>query len=89
LYENVEESRLAMGRAVDQVAVMAAVSHREQEVVSHCIIGAITLVFHLAAINVRLRSQLRYDTRCYFNARCSKADMSQLNLPHGTDNKKL
>jgi len=26
-----------------------------------------------------------YDTRCYFNVR-SKADMSQLNLPHGTDN---
>ena len=28
---------------------------------------------------------IRYDTRCYFNAR-SKADMSQLNLPHGTNN---
>ena len=28
---------------------------------------------------------IRYDTRCYFNV-CSKADMSQLNLPHGTDN---
>ena len=28
---------------------------------------------------------LRYDTRCYFNMR-SKADISQLNLPHGTDN---
>jgi len=28
---------------------------------------------------------VRYDTRCYFNLR-SKADMSQLNLPHGTDN---
>ena len=28
---------------------------------------------------------IRYDTRCYFNAR-SKADTSQLNLPHGTDN---
>ena len=31
---------------------------------------------------------VRYDTirtRCYFNVR-SKADMSQLNLPHGTDN---
>jgi len=25
------------------------------------------------------------DTRCYFNVR-SKANMSQLNLPHGTDN---
>ena len=28
---------------------------------------------------------IRYDTRCYFNVR-SKADMSQLNLRHGTDN---
>ena len=28
---------------------------------------------------------VRYDTRCYFNVR-SKANMSQLNLPHGTDN---
>ena len=27
----------------------------------------------------------KYDTRCYFNVR-SKADISQLNLPHGTDN---
>ena len=28
---------------------------------------------------------IRHDTRCYFNVR-SKADMSQLNLPHGDDN---
>jgi len=28
---------------------------------------------------------IRYDTRCYINVR-SKANMSQLNLPHGTDN---
>ena len=28
---------------------------------------------------------MRYDTRCYFNVR-SKADISQLNLPHGNDN---
>jgi len=28
---------------------------------------------------------MRYDTRCYFNVR-SKADTSQLNLPHRTDN---
>jgi len=26
-----------------------------------------------------------YDTRCYINVR-SKANMSQLNLPHGADN---
>ena len=31
------------------------------------------------------RHAIRYDTRCYFNVR-SKANMSQLNLPHGTDN---
>jgi len=32
--------------------------------------------------NIRL---IRYDTRCYINVR-SKANMSQLNLPHATDN---
>jgi len=31
------------------------------------------------------RVRMRYDARCYFNVR-SKADMSQLNLPHGTNN---
>jgi len=31
------------------------------------------------------RGCVRYDTRCYFNLR-SKADMSQFNLPHGTNN---
>ena len=30
-------------------------------------------------------SDLRYDTRCYFNV-SSKADVSRLNLPHGNDN---
>jgi len=30
-------------------------------------------------------SVIRYDTRCYFNVQ-SEADMSQLTLPHGTDN---
>jgi len=33
----------------------------------------------------QISKQIRYDTRCYFNVR-SKADMSQLNLPHGTNN---
>ena len=33
----------------------------------------------------RVNDTIRYDTRCYFNVR-SKADISQLNLPHGTDN---
>ena len=31
------------------------------------------------------RVTIGYDTRCCFNVR-SKANMSQLNLPHGTDN---
>jgi len=31
---------------------------------------------------------IRYDTRCYFNVQ-SKADVSQLNLPHGADNCKV
>jgi len=35
-----------------------------------------------------LYDMIRYDTRCYFNVR-SKADMSQLNLPHGNNNKKV
>ena len=35
-----------------------------------------------------LDDTIRYDTRCYFNMR-SKANMSQLNLPHGTDNYKV
>jgi len=34
---------------------------------------------------LELEGYSRYDTRCYFNVR-SKADMSQLNLPHGNDN---
>jgi len=31
---------------------------------------------------------IRYDTRCYFNVR-SKADTTQLNLPHETNNEKV
>jgi len=38
-----------------------------------------------SAVNTQDRRTIRYDTRCYFNVR-SKADISQLNLPHGTDN---
>ena len=37
--------------------------------------------------HIHLTIMIRYDTRCYFNVR-SKADISQLNLPHGTGNKK-
>jgi len=38
-----------------------------------------------ASSNMLRYDTIRYDTRCYFNVR-SKADMSQLNLPHGNDN---
>ena len=34
----------------------------------------------------RRANEVRYDTRCYFNVN-SKADISQLNLPHGTTTK--
>jgi len=33
---------------------------------------------------LRVYDTIRYDTKRYFNMR-SKADMSQLNLPHGTN----
>jgi len=36
-------------------------------------------------ISQQYRPTIRYDTKYYFNVR-SKAHMSQLNLPHGTDN---
>jgi len=40
---------------------------------------------YLCIFALSVPPRLRYDTRCYFNVR-SKADMSQLNLPHGNDN---
>jgi len=40
-------------------------------------------ISHAAIVDdVTSTFDLRYDTRCYFSVR-SKADMSQLNLPHG------
>ena len=42
--------------------------------------------FYIADLeNFATAITIRYDTRCYFNVR-SKADISQLNLPHETDN---
>jgi len=42
--------------------------------------------FHLTILNMqKFYDTIRYDTRCHFKVR-SKADISQLNLPHGTDN---
>jgi len=34
------------------------------------------------SIAVFFLSTIRYDTRCYFNVRSTKADVSRLNLPH-------
>ena len=38
--------------------------------------------------HLRFSNSIRYDTRYYFYV-SSDADMSQLNLPHGTDNQKV
>jgi len=43
--------------------------------------------FLTARCRSKFAGMIRYYTRCYFNVR-SKADISQLNLPHGNDNKK-
>jgi len=52
-----------------------------------CLSQALLILFTAAAFLLLLdyTFTIRYDTRCYFNVR-SKADTSQLNLPHGTDN---
>jgi len=60
--------------------VLIASCHRQQHV------GNNTPMRVIAASVAEYQSHtIRYDTRCYFNVR-SKADISQLNLPHGTDN---
>jgi len=46
---------------------------------------AASVVSKIHSRRFREYDTIRYDTRCYFNVR-SKANMSQLNLPHGTDN---
>ena len=43
-------------------------------------------VSEIAELLVKITT--RYDARCYFNVR-SKADMSQLKLPHRTNNQKV
>jgi len=43
--------------------------------------GSLDMILHAK----RHIDTIRYDTRCYINVR-SKANMSQLNLPHGADN---
>jgi len=44
-----------------------------------------TQLFYVLLVVQFVGRVIRYDTRCYFNV-CSKADISQLNLPHGNDN---
>ena len=46
---------------------------------------ACSQLIHCRQLVTANHDTIRYDTRCYFNVR-SKADVSQLNLPHGTDN---
>jgi len=60
-------------------------------------VASVQFLINDAAVNVNLQTtvacntslhfaaKVRYDMRCYFNIR-SKADMSQLNLPHGNNN---
>jgi len=43
---------------------------------------------NFTSLTRRLLYTIQYNTRCHFDVR-SKADMSQLNLPHGTDNYKV
>ena len=38
-------------------------------------------ILYLIGAGILLAERARYNTRCYFNVR-SKADVSQLNLPH-------
>ena len=81
---------------MDAVALMLAVYQSEY---SRCVPAILSsadcrLVFALRPkttayravyASVSTAASVRYDTRCRFNVR-SNADMSQLNLPHGTDN---
>jgi len=60
------------------VLAIALRAFRTAEVVLHAVLAAHRILAHRHMI---------YDTRCYFNVR-SNADISQLNLPHGTDNLK-
>ena len=48
-------------------------------------LGPLLFVIVMEAVSGEFGVALRYDTRCYFNVRL-KADISQLNLPHGTYN---
>ena len=49
------------------------------------VVAVVFTLDHIVTTQRTIGWTIRYDTRCYFNVR-SKANMSQLNLPHGTDN---
>ena len=66
----------ASASVVVQLALFVDARHREHPEL------AVVQQLHPADIPA---TAVRYDTRCYLNVR-SKADISQLNLPHGTDN---
>jgi len=51
----------------------------------HCVIQIYCYKFRKSVRRQQCYDTIRCDTRCYFNVR-SKADMSQLNLPHKTNN---
>ena len=69
----VENAMLEVEPEVAETCGCVISCHRHTGATLACLLGCIIV------------DRLRYDTRCYFNVR-SKADISQLNLPHGTDN---
>jgi len=76
--EALVHSQLDYGHGV-LVGLPAYLTCRLQSVLN----AAARLIYRLRICD-HIYDTIRYDTRCYFNVR-SKADISQLNLPHGTD----
>ena len=60
------------------------VSRRAGQSVAADVLVIMELVLFQDIVDTSTYKYIRYDTRCDFNVR-SKANMSQLNLPHGTD----
>jgi len=65
-----------------RISVVIVASAMLELVDKFCYLGDMLSVDGDADAAVEARIQIRYDMRCYFNMH-SKADMSQLNLPHG------
>jgi len=93
LYCSILSNTLVVGRKAiasmwnegDYVGSVNATGHHihVRPITDLCVSVHVSITCELILICSQL--VLRYDTRCYFNVR-SKANMSQLNLPHGTDN---